>query len=251
MTHAHLERLGTAIALVACGLTTLLSILLMPDFSGDEAAQLAAIAAAPATAAISALCFAGSQLFLILGVLGVARMLRDRAPVLAPVGAGLIVVGAFGHAVYGGITLLMLTMAQDRGNNAIHAALLAQSQEGAVLPMMVAGLVGTVLGFLVFGVALLRARWPYRWIGAVMIGWVLVEFVGGNFSSWAGYASAVLFLVLFGAMAVAVLRSPWAYWQTGGPARTRTADEVPVAGPTDFALSREEATVRGSGRRHR
>ncbi len=87
MTHAHLERLGTAIALVACGLTTVLSILLMPDFSGDQAAQLAAIAAAPATATISALCFAGSQLFLILGGVlgGVARMLRDRAPVLAPV----------------------------------------------------------------------------------------------------------------------------------------------------------------------
>ena len=215
---ARFARATVAASLVVGATLTVVSILLMPDFSGGLDESLKAIAAAGSTATISALGFTFSQLFLAVGLVGLAHLLRDRVPVLAALGGTIALLGAFGHAVYGGVNVVMLLMAQDLGALDTHVAVLERGEQGLAIPFMAAGLLGTVLGFILLGVAVWRAGLGPRWVGPAMIFWVVLEFVGSSLSEWAGYASGVLFAVIFGTLAVAVLRSSIAHWTTAAEA---------------------------------
>lgn len=210
---------GTVVAcLVACGVLTVIAVLLMPDFSGGEAGWLAAIAAAPTASAVSALLYAGSQLPFAVGLAGVAHVLRDRTPVLAALGALLAVLGGFGHAVYGGVNLVMLQMADDVDNVAVHVDVLKGVGSGVAIPFMAMGLLGTVLGLVLLGVAAWRADLGPRWLGPVLVAFVVVEFAGAGLSVWAGYAAAVLFFLGFATLAVTVARSRTDVWTTSAEA---------------------------------
>jgi hypothetical protein len=55
------------------------------------------------------------------------------------------------------------------------------------------GLLGTVLGLLLLAIGLLRSRAVAPWIPACLIGFLVVEFVGANLSSWASLAAAGLY----------------------------------------------------------
>jgi hypothetical protein len=200
---------------------TVVSVLLMPDFSGSESQWLKEIAAASTASTISAVLFVGTQLPFAVGLAGVAHLLRDRTPVLAAVGAALAVLGAFGHAAYGGVNLVMLQMAKDPSNAAIHADVLRGVGSGPAVPFMAAGLLGTVLGLVLLGVAVWRANVGPRWLGPVLILFVVVEFAGAGFSVWAGYASAVLFLLGFATLALVVSRSASSVWTTAAQVTSR------------------------------
>ncbi|USQ76610.1 hypothetical protein [Ornithinimicrobium cryptoxanthini] len=214
MKPAQLTRTAVAISLVVGAALIVVSVLLMPDFSGGHRERLEAIAAAQGTATISALSFTASQLFLAVGLVGVAHLVRSRVPLLATLGGVLAVLGTFGHAVYGGVNVLMLAMAQDLAALDAHAAVLARGEGGIGIPFMAAGLLGTVLGFILLGVAVWRGGLGPRWVGPAMLVWVVVEFVGSGFSQWAGYASGALYAVIFGALAHAVWQSSISHWQT-------------------------------------
>jgi hypothetical protein len=211
---------GTVVAsLAVCGVMTVISVLLMPDFSGGEDAWLSAIAAAPAASAASALLYAGSQLPFAVGLAGVAHVLRDRTPVLAALGAVLAVLGGFGHAVYGGVSLVMLQMADDPANVGVHVDVLKGVGSGVAVPFMAMGLLGTVLGLVLIGVAVWRADLGPRWLGPVLVAFVVVEFAGAGISVWAGYASALLFLLGFSTLALTVARSGTNTWTTAAELR--------------------------------
>jgi hypothetical protein len=223
---AALTRATVVASLAACGVLTVVSVLLMPDFSGSESQWLREIATASTASAISAMLFVGSQLPFAVGLAGVAHLLRDRTPVLAAVGAALAVLGAFGHAAYGGVNLVMLQMAKDSTNAAIHADVLRGVGSGPAVPFMAAGLLGTVLGLVLLGIAVWRADVGPRWLGPVLILFVVVEFAGAGFSVWAGYASAVLFLLGFLTLALVVARSATSVWTTAAEVTPR--EPLPV-----------------------
>lgn len=224
MTTAQLVRSAVAASLVVGAGLSITSILTMPDFSGDPAAWLREIAAAPGTSALSAVTFAVSQLLGAVGLLGVAHLLASRTPVLAPAGAVLVLLGAFGHAVYGGVNLTMLAMADgDPAALEVHAAAIDRVQSGPAVPFMAAGLLGTVLGFVLLAAAIWRGRLGPRWLGPAIVLWVLVEFVGSSFSEWAGHASGLLYVAVFVALTVEVWRSSPAHWCTAAESRRRTA----------------------------
>src|SRR4051812_42989280 len=96
-------RWTVAVALALTAVTTVIGVLLMPDFSGGHEDRLRAIAASPGTATASSLLYTFSQLFLAVGVVGVAAQLRTRVPRLAYLAAAVTVLGAFGHSAYGGV----------------------------------------------------------------------------------------------------------------------------------------------------
>jgi hypothetical protein len=224
---ATLTRATVVASLAACGVLTVVSVLLMPDFSGSESQWLQEIASASTASAISAILFVGSQLPFAVGLAGVAHLLRDRTPVLAAVGAALAVLGAFGHSAYGGVNLVMLQMAKDPANASIHADMLrGVGSSGAAVPFMAAGLLGTVLGLVLLGIAAWRADLGPRWLGPVLILFVVVEFAGAGLSVWAGYASAALFLVGFLTLALVVARSATSVWTPASEAASR--DPLPV-----------------------
>jgi hypothetical protein len=223
---AALTRSTVAASLATCAVLTVVSVLLMPDFSGGEAQWLQEIAAAPTASAISAMLFVGSQLPFAVGLVGVAHLLRHRTPVLAALGAVLVVLGGFGHAAYGGVNLVMLEMAKDTANTAVHAGVLSGVGSGLAVPFMAAGLLGTVLGLVLLGIAVWRAGVGPRWLGPVLVLFVVVEFAGAGLSVWAGYASAALFGVGFLTLALVVARSATPVWTTACEAASR--EPLPV-----------------------
>lgn len=234
MKTAQLVRSTVAASLVVGAVLTVVSILLMPDFSGGHAERLEAIADAGPAATVSALGFASSQLFLAVGLVGLAHLLRSRAPVLAGLGGTLALLGTFGHAVYGGVSLLMVSMAADPGSTDAYAAALTRGEQGIGLPFMAAGLLGTVLGMVLLGVAAWRAGLGPRWLGPAMILWVLVEFVGSSLSDWASYASGALYAIVFVTLAVTVLRSSLTHWLTAAEAIDVAPTEVSTIAAADL-----------------
>ncbi len=218
---AKLTRTTVAAALVVCAVLSVVSILLMPDFGGTMVERLESVADAGAAAAISAFGFTLSQLPFAVGAVGVVHLLRGRAPVLASLAGVLLVLGAFGHAVYGGVSLTMLAMAHDPANHVVHADILTAGERSLVLlPFLAMGLLGTVLGLALLSVALWRGRLGPRWLPVAVVTFVVVEFGGAALSMWASYAAVVLFFGVLVTLAVVVHRSSTAHWQTAAEQST-------------------------------
>ncbi len=212
---AAVRRIGVAASLVLAAVLSIVWVVLRPVTDGSTAGQLTAIADTPGQATASTLAFVLAQLPFLLAALGIAHFIADRAPILATIGAIFAVLGGFGHAVFGGVQLVQLGMAADSGNVGVYAGLLAGTLPWPLMLMMLAGTAGTVLGLLVFGIGLMRAKAGPRWVPYTLWGFILVEFVGTQLTEWASLASGLLYLASFAALAIAIGRSPLALWMSG------------------------------------
>jgi len=209
---ATFRRTAAAVALVATALLSVVSNVLAPPFPGDVIEQLAEIDKAGASATISVLTFALSQLPFIVGVLGIGHLLRQQAPVLSNIGTTLAVIGGFGHSVVAGVTLVQLEMAADLPNRAAHAQILEQL-EGTTVPFMIMGLLGSVFGILLLSIALFRTRVVAQWVPVALWAFLVGEFVFSNFTDWADPISGLLYIAAFTAIAATIWRSPATMWQ--------------------------------------
>lgn len=153
-----------------------------------------------------------------------AVQVAPRAPRLAFLAAALAVLQAFGHAVHAGFSAAMLAMAEylDAGRRPRRAARAHRGR--AALHGVRAD--RTVLGLIPLGAALLRAGYGPRWLGVVLIAFVVVEFGLSGLSMWAAYLAGALFLVAFLAMAVVTVRGADG---EGRVAATEPAAEVRAA----------------------
>ena len=210
---ALFRRDTAALGLVLAGVLSLVSVVLQPAFPPGFAGRLAAIDAAGGRGVVSAMTFALAQLPLIAGLLGVAHLLRGRTPVLSSLAVVLGVLGAFGHAVFGGVSLVYVTMAADAANRGTYAGLMKGVEGSPVMLFAAMGLLGTVLGLLLLGAALWRSRLVARWIPVAVWVFLLVEFVGGNLSSYASAVSGVLFVAVCLGLAVRLAASPASSWE--------------------------------------
>lgn len=213
-----------AVCLVTTALLSAVSVALAPEFPSGPAERLAAIEAAGTSGAVSALAFTLSQLPFFGAVLAIGHLLRHRSPILGIVGTALGVVGAFGHGVFGGVSLVYLSMAGDVAHRSVQAELLAKVESSPVVAFMAMGLLGTVASILVLAAGLWRARVLPRWAGPVLAAFVVVEFAGNAISDWASYVAVVLFLAAFTALALTVWRTGADEWaspvEEGVPALT-------------------------------
>lgn len=210
-------RRGTAaVCLVLAGVSSTIFMLLAaaPGYGSSHVERLQAVADAGGAATVSFLAFVGYQLPLMIGLFGVAHLLRGRTPLLANLGATLAAIGAIGYAVYGGSQLVIPAMAADTANLELFAQLRADA-EPLTEPFAALGMVGSVLGLLLLSVALWRAKLGPRWIPATLWAFLTVEFVGTALSPAAGTVSAALLLTALLAMAVLVQRSPLSAWTSG------------------------------------
>lgn len=199
-------RVLAAVSLVLTALLSIVSVLTQPEFVADPAARLAAIDAAGASGVVSALCFALAQLPFVVGMAAVAALAHQRVPRTAWVGGVLAVLGGFGHTVFAGLGLAEVTMAGDAAHRQAMAAAVARFESGPAAPFMAMGLLGTVLGLLVLGIALFRSGVVARWIPVALWTFVVAEFALSNLSSWASPAAGLLYLVAFTALAVRLVR---------------------------------------------
>lgn len=227
MDIARSVRTMIAASLGAGAVLSVASIATMPDFSGSFESRLEAVAGSE-LATLSATTWIASQLFIAIGAVGIGHLLRSRAPVLAPLGAALVVLSCFGHAVYGGVQLAMLAMADEPEHRDTYAALLERLESGVAIPFMAAGLLGLILGYLLLAAALWRTRIGPRWVAPALLAWLILEFVGSSLSAWAYYGSALLYLLIFATLAATVAGSPSAIWRTEEEASPHTATIEPA-----------------------
>jgi hypothetical protein len=196
---------SAALGLIASVVLLAGSAVTQPQLTGGPAEKLAAIASAGALGDLSAVLFAAAQLPFLLGVLGVGALLRPYARRLAGFGTGLAVAGAFGHALFGGVSLTYLVMARESAGQTAYARLVTDIEGSPVMLVSVVGLAGTVLGLLLLSIGLFRTRVGPRWVGPVLLAFLIVEFVGGALSDYASYLSSVLLVVAFLALARVLL----------------------------------------------
>ncbi|WP_224760661.1 hypothetical protein [Salinibacterium sp. ZJ450] len=205
-------RTTVAISLVLTSALSALWVALMPPFPPTAAEQLAAIADSGDTAVISSSAFIVAQLPFIIALLGIAHLTAQRTPILSAIGGALGVIGGFGHAVFGGFQLVTIVMAPDVANRELFAGLLESEPPLPLQVFMMAGTAGTVLGILLLGIALMRAKVGQRWVPYALWAFLVVEFVGSNLSEWAGLVAGLLYLGSFSALAVTVWRGTADSW---------------------------------------
>jgi hypothetical protein len=233
MSHtAKFRRATVALCLVLAATLSIVWVALEPSMGASSTDRLAQISEAGGTATLSVFAFAMAQLPFIIAALGIAHLIADRAPVLAALGGTIAAIGGFGHAVFGGTQIVQLGMAADTEHHDVYAGLLAAGPPWPLLIMMLAGTLGTVLGLLILGIGILRAKTGPRWIPYALWAFILVEFVGTNFSAWASLASGLLYLAAFCALAVTVWRSPVALWMSG----TAVAVQAGIGGARNAAV---------------
>jgi hypothetical protein len=244
MRNSATFRRGTAaIGLVTTALLMTVSVMVAPEFPSGFEQRLAATDAAGIQGKISVLTFALAQLPLLAGVLGIGHLLRARAPTLSNLGTSLAVIGAFGHSVFGGLSITYLSMAADEQNRATHAALMQTIESGPAVAFMAMGLLGTVSGIFLLAIGLWRAKVAPRWAGPVLGAFLVVGFAGSAISDRAEQWSVILYLTAFTALAVTIWRSPTESWRPGVevPAATRatkSSSQPQAFSDTLFAVER-------------
>jgi uncharacterized membrane protein YvlD (DUF360 family) len=220
---ATLQR-GAAVACIYVAVLLLAGfVVLAPDLD-DPAGPLASIAASGAGGRLSAYAFLVGQLPWVVGMLGLAHVLRQRFRVLSPMISVLALVGGFGHAVSGGFALVQLSMADDLTHAPLHEAVMDRTYAAAG-PLFAVTMLGVVLSQLLLAVALLRGGLGPRWVGAALVVWLVVEFVGSGVSPAAAYVSAPLMALVFGLLAVRLARSDIRLWMTATEADALADDE--------------------------
>ena len=83
------------------------------------------------------------------------------------------------------------------------------------LAAIAAGLLGTVIGLVLLGIALFRSRAVPRWIPVALWLFIFTEFVLTNFSDWASPAAALLYVAALTGIAVQLVRSDASVRQPG------------------------------------
>jgi len=215
---ASFRRAIAAGGLVATAMLMVVSVIFEPEFPTGAAERLEAIAEGGTGAAVSAVAFTLAQLPLIAALLAIGRLADEQAPRLSTIGTTLGIIGAFGHSVYGGVSMVQLSMADDSDNRELYADLLESVESGPAAIFMAMGLLGTVVGILLLSIALWRARVAPRWAAPALWAFLAVEFVGTAFSHWASLVSVILYLAAFSALAAEVLRRPRTQWSDTGQA---------------------------------
>jgi hypothetical protein len=193
------RRVAAQAALVATPILALISAVLQPDLDGSSREQLAAIGDSNA-AAVSAAAFLLMQLPALVAILAIGRLVLPRAPRLSAWGTGLGVLGCFGHTAFGGLSLSYVAMARDASHRTVLADTMDRIQNSPVMLVSVAGLLGTVLGLLLLGIAIFRTRTGPVWVAPALWAFLVVEFLGGSFSSSATYLSSLLLAAAFFAL---------------------------------------------------
>lgn len=207
MSHLPFWRATGVIALVTAPVLAAVSVVLQPDLGNSSAQRLDAMADG-SLPAVSAVAFLLSQLPMMLAFVVIGLLLRTRAPRLSAWGATLGVLGAFGHTVFGGTSMIYLAMARDRSHRTTYISLMDSLNNGPVMLFSVLGLAGTVLGLLLVSIGVFRAGIGPRWVGPALWAFLLVEFVVSGISRYASYLSVILFAAAFLALAAELRRTP-------------------------------------------
>ena len=187
--------LAARVALVLAPVVAGVSVVLQPHLDGGGSDRLAAMDST--SAAISAAAFLVSQLPMLIAILAIGRLLLPYASRLSAWGTALGVLGTFGHAAFGGLSLVLITMSHDEAHRSLYGGLVDDVFNSPIMLVSMVGLIGTVVGLLLLGIGVFRTRTGPIWVGPAIWAFLLVEFGGSGLSPRASYLSVLLLATAF------------------------------------------------------
>lgn len=201
-------RNAIVVCLVLAPVLMLVSSALQPPFVASYVDRLADIDQGGAAPWASNVLFILTQIPMLVAFLGIAHLLRSHSRRLAGVVAVLGVLATFGEAVMGGTGLVYLTMAGDAENRELFAGVWEQMESSPVMLFAMVGFGGTVLTLLLLSVGLFRSRLAPRWVPALVLLFLILEFFGSGLTEFAAYAAVLCLLIGFGTLARIVWETP-------------------------------------------
>ena len=213
---ARLRRLASCVALVAGPALVLAATATLPWYTGDDTLATLDVAAAhpDATRAGDLLAFL-AILVMIPATLAVAHALRRRSPLLGLVGATLAIGGWVGGMLLVVANEYDLMLAGSPAREEV-AVTLQDSSPWVLGVVLAVFLLGTLLGSVVLGAGLLRARIVPAWAGAAVVASPALSLVGNAADVKAlDVAGGVALLIGFAAVAHAAATAGDEAWDRG------------------------------------
>lgn len=175
-----------------------------------------------------------SAILFIPAVFALLHLTRRRGVVLGHVAAILTIVGvSLAHLVLAGLNLMLWAMAGPGVDRKAMAIFLDQTQQNPAALPLVLGHFLFALGIILFGIAVWRSGFGYRWAGVAIAVGVLVDIAGGMTGLPDVLVSVVsdgIFCTGLAAVGLNVLLTRDEEWEANpAQVRTDTAHAVSVA----------------------
>jgi hypothetical protein len=175
-----------------------------------------------------------SAILFMPAVYALLHVTRLRGVVLGHVAAILTVAGvSLAHLALGGLQLMLWAMAGPGVDRQAMSAFIDKTiQNPAGLPLVL-GHELFAFGIIVFGVAIWRSGFGYRWAGPAIAAGVVIDIVGGTIGLpdvLIGVVSDAIFVTGLAAVGLKVLLTSDAEWEAGTrPVRSETSRVVSAA----------------------
>lgn len=152
-----------------------------PSSDGNGAAQLD-LAARNHDVMLADIYFGiASAILFIPAVFALLHVMRRRGVVLGHIAAILVVVGVcLAHLALGGLQLMLWAMANPGADRKAMATFIDQTQQNPAGLPLVLGHELFAFGIIVFGIAVWRSGFGYRWAGPAIALGVVIDIVGGT-----------------------------------------------------------------------
>ena len=221
----NLGRTLPATGLVLGPLLFALDASIDPAWAERDAAYLAEVAGNEARYVTAEIASTIGALLMIVGMIGVMRMLRRRRMTFGQVAAGMVMLGFIGLAGSFAFSVLDLAMA-DFGDRQAMIELRGELQDSAAYKAfwLVFFSIGVLLGLILLAVVIYRRRVVQQWSAAGIAVAVLLLYLGGDEQ----LLNATAWLLVAAALAPLAAR----IWSPGGEARARGPASSEAHGPT-------------------
>ena len=210
----HFRRVLAGCCMVVGPLLVLASFIVSPAFHSSAGKQMATIAANQDRYLITTLIGMAAVAVVVVAVLGLTHMLRDRMTGWGHAGGALALLGLLAFMAQFGFNLTEWQMARDGVQAADISAVHGVMHSAAtMIPMFIVPLAAGI-GFPLLAVGLVRAHAVDWWMAAAMaLGAVAIAVSGPVESVGLGIVGAALFVGGVGATGLMVLRESDADWE--------------------------------------
>lgn len=189
-----------------------------PGGNGSGAEQLATAAANHDLMLADIYMGIASAILFIPAVFALLHVTRGRGVVLGHVAAILTVIGVgLAHLALAGLQLMLWAMAAPGVDRQAMAAFIDKTMQNPAGLPLVMGHELFALGIIVFGIAVWRSGFGYRWAGPAIALGVIIDIVGGVAGlpdTLASVVSDAIFVTGLAAVGLRVLLTPDSEWQS-------------------------------------
>ena len=211
----HFRKMVAGICMVLAPLVLLVAVIVHPESSTDEAAQLAVIADNLDAWLVAHLLALVAIVLSVPAVLGLMHMLREREVSLGHVGGGLAMVGLLAYTGAVAIEGFVGWQMGEAGDRGAMVALLTSLNDsaGIAIPFFVMS-IGFAVGMMCLAYGLYRARAVQSWMAICLaVGAVGLAIGDATATNWVGIVAAAFLLVGLGSIGRMVYRESDEAWE--------------------------------------